>query len=236
MIVTIDGPAGAGKSSIAHQVAARLGFEFLDTGAMYRAATLSVMRAQLDVGDPDGLAQHVRELEIRWENHRVFLGNEDVSEAIRSTEVTRSIRHLADVPAVRQQLSHLQRQIAAGRDIVTEGRDQGAEVFPDAHCKVFLTASPEERARRRQRQMADSGKYVSFEDVLAAQNQRDLEDRMRDVGRLRAAKDAVIVQSDGMSADEVLEAILQIVRKCQKNFNGENLPREPDAAMINLPR
>lgn len=214
MIVTIDGPAGAGKSSIAHQVADRLGFEFLDTGAMYRAATLSALRDQIAMDDAIALANHVAKSDIRWLNHRVLLNGEDVSTQIRTPEVTSSIRFLADLPDVRAQLSALQRRIASDRDIVTEGRDQGAEVFPGAGCKIFLTASPEERARRRQRQLADSGKYISFEDVLAAQNQRDLEDRMRDVGRLRAAPDAVVVQSDGMSADQVIEAILAIVREC----------------------
>lgn len=214
MIVTIDGPAGAGKSSIAHQVADRLGFEFLDTGAMYRAATLSALRNQVSLSDADALSEHVARCDILWQDHQVLLDGEDVSEEIRTPEVTRSIRFLADLPDVRAQLSALQRRIASGRDIVTEGRDQGADVFPDAGCKIFLTASPEERARRRQRQLADAGKYLSFEEVLAAQNQRDLEDRMRDVGRLRAASDAVVVQSDGMSAEQVIEAILTIVRGC----------------------
>ncbi|QEG00880.1 Cytidylate kinase [Stieleria maiorica] len=212
MIVTIDGPAGAGKSSIAHQVASQLAFEFLDTGALYRAATLAAIRAKLDLENADGLAEFVGSLELSWQDRSVRLGDEDVSELIRTPEVTKSIRFLADVPAVRAQLSQIQRDIAAGRDIVTEGRDQGAEVFPHAECKVFLTASPLERAKRRMRQLADSGRYVSLEDVLSAQNQRDLEDRMRDVGRLRAAEDAVVVNTDGMSPEEVLQQIVSLVR------------------------
>ncbi len=212
LIVTIDGPAGAGKSSIAHQVAAQLSFEFLDTGALYRAATLAAIRAQIDLGDGEVLAEFVGGIDLRWQDHVVMLAGEDVSEEIRTPEVTKSIRHLADVPAVRSRLSQLQRDIASGRDIVTEGRDQGAEVFPDAECKIFLTASPTERAKRRMRQLADSGRYVSLEEVLSAQNQRDLEDRMRDVGRLRAADDAVVVKTDGMLPEEVLENIVGLVR------------------------
>jgi cytidylate kinase/pantoate ligase/cytidylate kinase len=215
LIVTIDGPAGAGKSSIAHQVAAALGFEFLDTGAMYRAATLAALRDGVDLNDAERLARLVAATEIAWQNKTIWLGGEDVSAAIRTPEVTRSIRFLADVPAVRGQLSALQRKIADGRDIVTEGRDQGAEVFPHAECKIFLTASPDERAKRRMRQLADSGQYVSFEEVLAAQNQRDLEDRMRDVGRLRAADDAVVIHTDGMLPEQVLDRIVGLVRSRQ---------------------
>jgi cytidylate kinase/pantoate ligase/cytidylate kinase len=213
LIVTIDGPAGAGKSSIAHQVALELDFEFLDTGAMYRAATLAAIRAQIDFEDPDKLVECVRDADLAWRDRSICLNGEDVSELIRTPEVTRSIRYLADVPSVRAQLSRLQREIASGRDIVTEGRDQGAEVFPHAECKIFLTASPTERAKRRMRQLADSGRYVSLEEVLSAQNQRDLEDRIRDVGRLRAAEDAVVINTDGMSPEEVLGQIVRLVRQ-----------------------
>ena len=212
MIVTIDGPAGAGKSSIAHQVAAQLAFEFLDTGALYRAATLAAIRAQIDLQDAERLSEFVASLNLSWQDRTVRLDGEDVSDLIRTPEVTQSIRYLADVPAVRTQLSQIQRGIAEGRDIVTEGRDQGAEVFPHAECKVFLTASPLERAKRRMRQLADSGRYVSVEDVLSAQNHRDLEDRMRDVGRLRAAEDAVVVNTDGMLPEQVLQQIVSLVR------------------------
>lgn len=211
--MTIDGPAGAGKSSIAHQVAAELGFEFLDTGAMYRAATLAAIRAKIDLTDSAALAELVKATNLSWHDRAIFLDDEDVSLLIRTPEITQSIRHLADVPEVRQQLSALQRQVARGRDIVTEGRDQGAEVFPDAQCKIFLTASPEERAKRRLRQLADTGRYLSYEDVLTSQNQRDLEDRMRDVGRLRAAEDAVVLNTDGMPPDAVLEKIVTLVRE-----------------------
>ena len=211
MIVTIDGPAGAGKSSIAHQVADRLGFEFLDTGAMYRAVTYGALQNDVDLNDPDALAQYASTITLRWEDQRIYLDDVDISEQIRSPVVTKSIRYLADIPRVRDQLSQQQRHIAKGRDVVTEGRDQGTDVFPDAECKIFLTASPEERARRRQQQLADAGKQVTVQEILVAQNQRDLEDRMRDVGRLRAAPDAIVLQSDGLSADEVLEKVLEIV-------------------------
>ena len=212
MIVTIDGPAGAGKSSIAKEVAQRIGFELLDTGAMYRAITLGVLRAELDLNDVGALVQYAARADLQWSNRRVYLGGEDVSDQIRSPEVTAAIRYVADPPAIRQQLTEQQRRLASGRDIVTEGRDQGAEVFPDAQCKIFLTASPEERARRRQQQLAASGQHLTWEELLTTQNRRDLEDRMRPVGRLRAAPDAVVISTDGLEQAEVLEKVLAVVR------------------------
>lgn len=211
MIVTIDGPAGAGKSSIAREVADRLGFEFLDTGAMYRAVTYGAMQASVDLTDLVDLQRYAANVELHWKDNHVFLDGRNVTTEIRSPEVTASIRFVADPPAIREKLSDLQRRISAGRDMVTEGRDQGSEVFVDAECKIFLTASPEERARRRQTQLAESGQQVPFDDILIAQNKRDLEDRMRPIGRLRAASDAVTLSTDGMSPDEVLAAVLSIV-------------------------
>jgi cytidylate kinase len=213
VIVTIDGPAGAGKSSIAHQVAEHLGFEFLDTGALYRAVTLAAQRAKIALDDADALSQFAASLDLSWDNQCILVDGEDVSDQIRTPDVTAAIRYVADNPSVREQLSAHMRRIASGRDVVTEGRDQGTEVFPNAHCKVFLTASPEERARRRQQQLAQSGRQVSFVDVLVAQNKRDLEDRMRPVGRLRAAPDAIVVQSDNLTPGEVLRRVLETIEE-----------------------
>lgn len=211
MIVTIDGPAGAGKSSIARQVADRLGFPFLDTGAMYRAVTLGVLRAGIDLNDVDALVDLARGLQLRWEDHRIYLDGDDVTDEIRTPRVTEAIRYLADLPAVRHQLSVMQRRIAEGRDMVTEGRDQGSEVFPDAECKIFLTASPRERALRRQQQLAETGRHLPLEEILKAQDQRDEEDRKRPIGALRPATDAVVIESDGMTPEEVIQRALQIV-------------------------
>jgi cytidylate kinase len=216
VIVTIDGPAGAGKSSIAKRVAQRLGFEFLDTGALYRAVTLGAIRAQIDFEDVGSLVQYAKQVNLRWDGQRVFLNGEDVSDEIRSPIVTDAIRFVADVPEVRDQLSRLQREIAVGRDIVTEGRDQGSEVFPLAECKIFLTASAHERARRRQKQLADAGRPLQIEDILRAQDRRDEEDRSRPVGALRPADDATVIQSDGMTSEEVLEHALQIVAEVRQ--------------------
>ncbi len=211
MIVTIDGPAGAGKSSIARQVADKLGFEFLDTGALYRAVTLAALRQSIAMTDHDALVRCASEVELQWFDYRIILNGEDVTDAIRTREVTAAICHVADSPAVRRQLSELQREIAHGRNIVTEGRDQGSEVFPNAECKIFLTASSQERARRRQLQLAESGQVVSLDEILDAQNKRDAEDESRPIGALRAAEDSQTVLTDGMAPEDVLQEILRII-------------------------
>ena len=212
MIVTIDGPAGAGKSSIAKIVADRLGFEFLDTGALYRAMTLAAIRAQVDFSDTQEIIRFSSTVDIQWDGQRVLLKGEDVSAQIRTPPVTDAIRFVADLPEIRSRLSEIQRQVSTGRNMVTEGRDQGSEVFSDAECKIFLTASPEERARRRHQQLADMGRPVPLEEILRAQDRRDEEDRSREIGALRPADDASIIESDGMTTEDVLELILKIVR------------------------
>jgi len=212
VIVTIDGPAGAGKSSIAKTVAERLGFEFLDTGSLYRAMTLAAIRAQVDFENSKEIIEFSSGVEICWNGTQVLLNGEDVSEQIRTPTVTDAIRFIADLPEIRARLSEIQRQVAIGRNVVTEGRDQGSEVFTDAECKIFLTASPEERARRRHQQLADMGRPLPLEEILRAQDQRDEEDRQRPIGSLRPADDAIIIDSDGMSSEQVLELILKTVQ------------------------
>jgi cytidylate kinase/pantoate ligase/cytidylate kinase len=208
LIVTIDGPAGAGKSSIARKVAERLEFEFLDTGALYRAVTLGAIRAAVDLNDSDALVRFASTVDLRWQDYHIYLDGDDVTEEIRTPIVTDAIRFFADIPEVRVQLSKLQRQIAEGRDIVTEGRDQGTDVFPGAECKIFLTASPEERARRRQQQLAESGRHLPIQEIRRAQDLRDEQDRDRPIGALCPADDAIVISSDGMTPDQVIDQIL----------------------------
>ncbi|HUG67431.1 MAG TPA: (d)CMP kinase [Pirellulaceae bacterium] len=220
MIVTLDGPAGAGKSTIARKLADRLGFAFLDTGAMYRAVTLVAVRNQGPWDDPQSLAELARHCQIEMDGSRVHLNGEDVSELIRRNEVTSHIHYLADNSAVRERMVELQRTIAMGKDIVSEGRDQGTVAFPNAECKIFLTASPEERARRRVQELQARGEQISVEKVLAQQNERDHRDSTRNVGRLERAPDAIDVNTDGMSADEVVERLVEIVRERTQRTNG----------------
>jgi cytidylate kinase/pantoate ligase/cytidylate kinase len=216
MIVTIDGPAGAGKSSVARALARRLGFRFLDTGAMYRAVTFMAIRDNIDWNDVSALANIAEVLPLRLVEERVFLNGEDVSREIRTSAVTQQVRHVADQPRVREQLVQLQRQFAEGQDIVTEGRDQGTVVFPDAECKIFLTASREERARRRHAELEEKGESTVVEEILEQQDHRDLQDTQRDVGALVAADDAHVVVTDGMSLEEVIDHLEGVVRRSQQ--------------------
>ena len=225
VIVTIDGPAGAGKSSFAKQVASALGFNFLDTGAMYRAVTLAAIRADVDWKDTRKLIAICRKADIEFRNHSIFLAGEDVSSLVRMPSVTDVIRYIADIPEIREILTLKQQKYAVNRDIVTEGRDQGSEVFPEAECKIFLTASPDERARRRQQQLIATGRHVPFEDILAKQNQRDLEDRLRPIGRLRPAQDAEVLATDGMTPEQVLAKTLAIIRARRESYARNTVAR-----------
>jgi cytidylate kinase len=216
MIITIDGPAGAGKSTIARALARRLGFRFLDTGAMYRAVALAGTRGGVDWDRPEQLADLAEGLQITTAGERILLDGEDVTEAVRSVEVTAVTRHAADNVRVRDRLVKLQRAAAAGGDVVTEGRDQGTIAFPDADLKIFLTASPEERARRRLADLTAQGEPVTFEQVLAAQNRRDAEDQSRPVGALRPATDAIEVCTDGLTVDEVVDRLVSVVRQAHR--------------------
>jgi cytidylate kinase len=213
MIVTIDGPAGAGKSTIASHLAQRLGFRFLDTGAMYRAVALAALRRRLGAGDAVAIAELTESLAIYFDGRRTLLDGQDVSEAIRTSEVSAAVYLAADNVAVRRRLVELQRQIAAGRDIVTEGRDQGTVAFPNAECKIFLTATSEERARRRLAELAARGEAKTFEEVLAELRVRDQRDATRPVGALLKAADAVEVFTDGQTPEEVVERLEKIVRE-----------------------
>lgn len=213
MIVTIDGPAGAGKSTAARELARRLGFDHLDTGAMYRCVALAAMRNGVSSDDSAGLEKLLSEMQIRFQGERVFLNGEDVSTAIRAPEVTTLSRAVADHPKVRQHLSRLQRQIAQGRNIVTEGRDQGTIVFPEAECKFFLTADPAERARRRWLDLQAQGRTVDFNQVLKEQEERDTRDAARSIAPLRPAADAIVLDSTHLSLDEVVTRMEQLVRR-----------------------
>ncbi|MEM9413074.1 MAG: (d)CMP kinase, partial [Planctomycetota bacterium] len=166
MIVTIDGPAGAGKSTVARLLADRLGFQFLDTGAMYRAVAWAVLEAGQELTNQSAVVQVASEIKIRFENDLVYVDAANVTEAIRAREINAAVSEVADNTAVREKLVDQQRQIARLGNYVCEGRDQGTVAFPDAECKVFLTATSNERAQRRFAQMVEKGIDVSFEEVL----------------------------------------------------------------------
>jgi cytidylate kinase len=211
MIVAIDGPAGAGKSSVAKKLADQLGFAFLDTGAMYRAVTLAGIRRSWDFSQEREVAEATAQLNYAYFCPGVHLDDVDITAAIRDPNVTRQIHHAADNPYVRQVLVGWQRDWAAGKDLVTEGRDQGTVVFPNAECKIFLTASETERARRRWWELQRRGETITLDEVLADQKQRDGRDTARVVGALRRAEDAAEVTTDGLTLEQVLSELTVIV-------------------------
>ena len=213
MIITIDGPAGAGKSTVARGLAERLGFQYLDTGAMYRAVALAGLRRKLDWSRPEELARLAPTLRIELVGSRVFLDGEDVSAAIRTQETTAVTRYAADNPEIRRYLVELQRELGTRGDFVTEGRDQGTVAFPKARFKFFLTASPEERARRRLLDLKSQGEPTTLEEVLAAQTARDRQDSTRKCGPLAQAGDAIEILTDGMTIEEVTDRLAKIVEK-----------------------
>lgn len=222
-VVAIDGPAGAGKSTASRLLAERLGFEFLDTGAMYRCVTLAVLRTGIDAADEARVEQLASQLDIRLEGDRVWLNDEDVSEAIRKPEVSSAIGKIADNPRVRELLSRRQRQWTEGKRVVSEGRDQGTVVFYDSPCKIFLTASDEERAQRRCEELAQKGIVLSLEEVLAQQRTRDAEDRDRAVGSLRQAPDAELIVTDGMPLAAVVDRMVALVKSKLGDEHGSHV-------------
>lgn len=211
-VVAIDGPAGAGKSTASRMLAQRLGFDFLDTGAMYRCVTWAVLQARIDPRDQSAVTKLASELNIDLQPETVTLDGVDVSDAIRTPEVSAAIGAIADNEQVRTLLSKWQREWASGKRVVTEGRDQGTVVFHDAPCKIFLTASDQERARRRCEELNSKGIEARFEDVLAQQQQRDREDTGRKVGGLKVAADARMVLTDGLTLEQVVDQLVEIVR------------------------
>ncbi len=214
MIVTIDGPAGSGKSTVSRMLARRLGFEFLDTGAMYRAVALAALRAGIDLLDQDALAKLVAGLRLEMPPGHVFLNGEDVTGLIRTPEVDAATGPVADSAIVRRHLVGLQRAAAAGRDMVCEGRDQGTIVFPDAGRKFFLVADAVERARRRHKERLARGQEHDLEAILRAQEARDRRDAARDLAPMVPAPDAIILDSTQMDAAAVVDLMEREVRRC----------------------
>jgi len=208
MVIAIDGPAGAGKSTVARAVADELGFTYLDSGAMYRSVALAAVEAGVDPDDAAALGALVRDLEIDFDGRRVLLGGRDVSEAIRAPRVSAAASRVSVHPAVREAMVARQRTLISAADYVAEGRDIGTVVSPEAPLKVFLSASEEERARRRAAQTGED-----FESVLAAQRRRDQSDTIREHGALRVAGDAVELDTTGLRLEEVVGRVVALARE-----------------------
>jgi cytidylate kinase len=214
MIVTIDGPAGAGKSSVARALADHLGLHFLDTGSMYRAVAYAVRRAELDPADEDAVAALLPKLKFEFDAGVVRLDGRDLTDIIRTPDITKLSSFLAKQHEVRVFLVPMQQRIGREHDLVTEGRDQGTVVFPKAEAKFFLTADRVERARRRMKDLVAKGESVTLEEVLEAQDLRDRQDAERHDGPLRQADDAVKIDSTGRTLDHVITEMEALVRRC----------------------
>ena len=215
-IVAIDGPSGAGKSTLAKRVAKEFGLTYLDTGAMYRALALKVLRQHLDLADDLNLRELVGSTEIdliaRDGRVQVLLDGEEVSDLIRTPEVSQMASKVSALRIVRQRMLELQRRLGRKGSVVAEGRDIGTVVFPEAEVKVYLDASTEERARRRFEELRKAGRMVSLEETLREMAERDKRDSERDLAPLRRAENAVVIDSSALDAQAVAERVIQAIR------------------------
>lgn len=212
LIIAIDGPSGAGKGTVARAVAARLGYRHVDTGAMYRALAWKAMHEAIDLADALAVAELGRRASFMLEDGRVEIDGHDVRAAIRTPEMDKAATAVARHPAVRSVLVAVQRQLGAAGGVVMEGRDIGTVVFPEADVKVYLDASPEERARRRAADPAHtSSKNAQLADVATALAERDRSDSTRAVSPLAIAQNAVVIDTTGLTIDDVIERVLALV-------------------------
>ncbi|KMQ52562.1 Cytidylate kinase [Chitinispirillum alkaliphilum] len=223
MIIAIDGPAGSGKSSTARAVAARLGITYLDTGAMYRAVTLKALRENIAFDDDEALGCLMEKMTITFygaaPDTRVIMDGEDVSEAVRSDEVTKKVSDYCARDVVRKSLVTQQRAIASGLDVVCEGRDIGTVVFPDAHVKIFMVASAQQRALRRQKDFAKMGISKSVEELVEEIQTRDTKDSTRSNSPLIKADDAIEMDTTNMT----LEQQIEFIEKKYRNYQTQNV-------------
>ncbi len=221
LVIAIDGPAGAGKSTVARKVAARLGLTYVDSGATYRAAALKVLQSAISPDDEQGVAKLIAQTDIRITTDglqsRVLIDGQDVTEKIRTPEVTLAAAKVSRLSEVRAKLVAVQRGFAMGRGVVMEGRDIGTVVFPDAALKVFLKADPEERARRRLKQDRKDGRSATLEQTAYEIARRDQLDAERKISPLVAAADACQIDSTHLAADQVVEQIVELVRRSNLN-------------------
>lgn len=210
--IAIDGPGGAGKSTIAKQVAKALDIDYIDTGAMYRAVAYKLIRDNVDMYDEDALLAMLEATDIDFSGGKTILDGEDISDRIRTQEISRKASECSALAPVRAKLVELQKKMGSTKSVIMDGRDIGTVVLKDAELKIYLTASAEERAERRYKELLLKGEDISYEKVLADMQERDYNDMHREITPLRKADDAIELDTTGMSIDEVTEYILRKVK------------------------
>ncbi len=213
MIIAIDGPAGAGKSTVAKRLSKSLNFTYLDTGAMYRAFTFFVLKNNVPLNNLIEIEKALQEFNITFKDGKIFLNGKDISKEIRTEEVTNHVSYISSLKPVREKLVEIQRNIGKNANIVIEGRDIGTVVFPDADIKFYLDASVEERARRRINDNNDSSKAASLEEMMEKIKKRDEYDSNREISPLKKADDAIYIDSTNMNIDEVCNFIIDKIKK-----------------------
>lgn len=211
-IIAVDGPAGSGKSTISKIVAKDLGFTYLDTGAMYRMVTYAVLKRNIDLSNKEEVIELLDNIKLDIEKDKFYLDGEDVSNVIREVEVTNNVSKVASLKEVRDRLVHMQRAISEGKKVILDGRDIGTVVFPNANLKIFLVASPEERAKRRVKEFISKGIDTSFETVLEEIKTRDFMDSTRKESPLTQAEDAKLIDTSFMNIEEVSNTIIDMVK------------------------
>ena len=221
MVIAIDGPAGSGKGTVTELLAKELNFTKIDTGAMYRAITWEVIQKKVSLEDIEKIKEILCNSKIEFQKERVFLNQREITNEIRTKEVSNLVSQVSHIVEVRNAMVKLQREMGENRDIIMEGRDIGTNVFPHAEVKIYLDASPEERARRRYEQNLEKGISTTYEEVLENVKFRDHNDKTSNVGPLRIAEDAVIVDSTDLTIEEVVETIKKIVEKKEKKENAK---------------
>ena len=221
MVIAIDGPAGSGKGTVTELLAKELNFTKIDTGAMYRAITWEVIQKKVSLEDIEKIKEILCNSKIEFQKERVFLNQREITNEIRTKEVSNLVSQVSHIPEVRNAMVELQRKMGKNANVIMEGRDIGTNVFPNAEVKIYLDASPEERARRRYEQNLEKGISTTYEEVLENVKFRDHNDKTSNVGPLRIAEDAVIVDSTDLTIEEVVETIKKIVEKKEKKENAK---------------
>lgn len=222
MIIAIDGPAGTGKGTISKLISQRLNYVYIDTGAMYRAFTLKMLREKIGMDELDKIEELLNRTQIDFETsenselQRVFLDDEDVTEEIRLPKVNECVSPVSAIKIIRIKMVELQRKLAKGKDVIMEGRDITTVVFPDAEIKIYLTATPEERAKRRFKELIAKGIKTTYEETLESINKRDYNDMHKEMGALKVAEGAIVVDTTELSIEEVYEKIKKIIEEKRK--------------------